>query len=443
MHDSLDTNEGHDVIVVGGGIAGLSAALAATHSGARTLVLDAHGLGGRARTTEHDGFLHNTGPHALYRRGHLRALLDRHGIAVSGGRPDDTHLRLLRDGKLTPLTMGATDIMRTPLLGRRDRVRLLALLASLQRQQPESLIGRSVDEWLGDHPPAVRQFADMLVRVSTYTNAPALFDAGAALAQIQVALAGGVEYLDGGWGAMVGAMVQTVRGRGGEVVGGATVTSIVPGDHGDVEVRLGDVTLRARAVVVAAGGPAVVERLTGVRPPGSDGLTPPVQAATLDLALRRPHPGLVFGLDRPLYLSPHAPTARLAPAGGGLVSVMQYVPATTAPTTPSSPAPSSDPPDRDADRHELRALARLAGIDDGDVVHERYSHRLMVNHGSPSAAAGGLRGRPAIDSLGLEHVHLAGDWVGPVGLLADAEAASGEAAGTAAATSVRAREHAS
>jgi hypothetical protein len=163
-----------------------------------------------------------------------------------------------------------------------------------------------------------------------------------------------------------------------------------------------------------------------------------VQAATLDLALRRPHHGVVFGLDRPLYLSPHAPAARLAPEGQGLVSLMQYVPV----DAPSA-GETVTQPDRDADRHELRALARLAGIDDADVVHERYSHRLIVNHGSPTAAGGGLRGRPGIDALGLRGVLVAGDWVGPTGMLADAAAASGEAAGAAAAALVRAREHAS
>ncbi|MBI5089997.1 MAG: NAD(P)-binding protein, partial [Actinobacteria bacterium] len=380
MYDSLATIRpgDPDVIVVGGGIAGLSAALSASRAGARTLVLDAHGLGGRARTTEHDGFELNVGPHALYRGGHLRGLLDRHGITVTGGRPDE-RIRLLRDGTLTPLHMRVADIMRTPLLGRRDRVRLLGLLASVQRHRPDALVGRTVDEWLGDQPLAVRQFVDMLVRVSSYTNAPASFDAGAALQQIQMALTAGVDYLDHGWGAMAEAMIRVIRGRGGEVVGGATVTAVV-GDGSSVEVHLDDLVLRSRAAVVAAGGPALAERLTGARPAGASGLTAPVQAATLDLSLRRPHAGLVFGLDRPLYLSPHAPAARLAPDGCGLVTLVQYVPA----EAPASDGRGSG--DRDADRHELRALARLAGIDDADVIHERYSHRLVVNHGSPTAA---------------------------------------------------------
>ena len=437
MYDTFDTiRPGEpDIIVVGAGIAGLSAALTAIEAGRRTLVVDAHGVGGRARTTEHNGFSHNIGAHALYRGGHLRGLLNRHGITVTGAQPDTKPVRLLRDGVLTELTMRPTDIMRTSLLGKRDRVRLLALLASVQRGKPASLIGRSVDEWLGDQPLAVRQFVDMLIRVSTYTNAPATLDAGAALHQLQLALGSGVDYLDHGWGSMVGAMVDRVRDRGGEVVTGAEAASVAA-DGSSVEVHVEDRVLHASAVIIAAGGPSLVERLTGIRPAGADRLTAPVQAATMDLAVRRPHRGVVFGLDRPLYLSPHAPIARLAPDGCGLVSLLQYVPNSAAPT---DVAPLT--PDRDADRLELRTLARMAGIDDADVIHERYSHRLIVTYGSPTAAGGGTRGRPDTNALGVPGIHIAGDWVGPVGLLSDASAASGEAAALAA-VAARSREHA-
>jgi predicted NAD/FAD-dependent oxidoreductase len=70
--------------------------------------------------------------------------------------------------------------------------------------------------------------------------------------------------------------------------------------------------------------------------------------------------------------------------------------------------------------------------DDREVLHERYLHRTVVTHGAPTAAGGGLTGRPSVDALGLPGVYLAGDWVGAEGLLADAAAASGIAAARAA-----------
>jgi phytoene dehydrogenase-like protein len=282
----------------------------------------------------------------------------------------------------------------------------------------------------------------MLIRVATYTNAPSTFDAGAALQQLQMAIGTGVDYLDNGWEAMVAAMIAAIRGRGGEIVTGVEAQSVVA-DGLSVEVHVGDRVLRASSVVVASGGPGVVERLTGARPAGRENLSPPIVSATMDLALRRPYEGIVFGLDRPLYLSPHAPVARLAPEGRGLVSVMHYVandvgdPAAVAGVDAAGTGAGWQ---RDADRLEMRALARLSGIDDDDVLHEKYSHRLVVAHGSPTAAGGGLPGRPTTDALGIPGVHIAGDWVGPIGLLADAAAASGEAAAIAAVA--RVREHA-
>ena len=56
------------VIVVGAGLAGLTAAATAAHLGADVTLLEAREhAGGRARTAVIDGFHLNQGAHALYR----------------------------------------------------------------------------------------------------------------------------------------------------------------------------------------------------------------------------------------------------------------------------------------------------------------------------------------------------------------------------------------
>jgi hypothetical protein len=47
----------------------------------------------------------------------------------------------------------------------------------------------------------------------------------------------------------------------------------------------------------------------------------------------------------------------------------------------------------------------------------------------PRAETGGLAGRPRVTDSGQPGVLIAGDWVGPEGLLADASLASGHEAG--------------
>ncbi|MEU6380920.1 FAD-dependent oxidoreductase [Streptomyces sp. NPDC046909] len=59
----------HRITVIGGGFAGLTAAVAAAEAGAKVTVYEAHHtLGGRARTAE-GPYRTNDGPHALYRGG--------------------------------------------------------------------------------------------------------------------------------------------------------------------------------------------------------------------------------------------------------------------------------------------------------------------------------------------------------------------------------------
>ena len=65
-------------------------------------------------------------------------------------------------------------------------------------------------------------------------------------------------------------------------------------------------------------------------------------------------------------------------------------------------------------------------------MEQRLLARMHVAWTVPTAAAGGLAGRPKAAVPGHDRVFVAGDWVGPVGLFGDAAIASGSAAATAA-----------
>jgi hypothetical protein len=96
-------------------------------------------------------------------------------------------------------------------------------------------------------------------------------------------------------------------------------------------------------------------------------------------------------------------------------------------------------PDDEPDRGRLEAFARDARIAPGDIVDERYLHRMTTVSAIATAASGGLAGRPPVAVPDHDGVFVVGDWVGPTGHLADAVLASARAAADAAIAHVSAR----
>src|SRR5271165_6975649 len=182
-----------DVVVVGAGLAGLTAAATATAGGARTLVLEAHRPGGRARTTERQGFTLNLGAHALYRRGPGARVLADLGVAPTGAPPPLSRYQGSLDGALHQLPTGPSSLLRTSLLGARSKVQLGGFLARLPRMDPDALSGTSIRAWLdglGLRPDA-EAVVLALLRLGTYCPDVEHFGADAALAQMQIAASGG------------------------------------------------------------------------------------------------------------------------------------------------------------------------------------------------------------------------------------------------------------
>jgi phytoene dehydrogenase-like protein len=396
-----------DVIVIGGGLAGLSAAATASRAGARAVVLEAHQPGGRARTVEREGFILNMGAHALYNTGPGSKVLRSLGVTPDGAPPPLRRYRAMTAGVQHLLPTDPASLLRTRAVSARGKVQLAKVLVRVPRIKPETLGHTPVADWLASCRlrPDAEAVLRALIRLSTYTADVDEFSADAAISQLQAA-AGGVVYLHGGWHQLIDALAAKV-----EVLTGAEVTGIEPAGA-RVEVRTRDATMVADQVVVATGGPASVRRLLPADPGWGD-LGPPLTAACLDLGVRRvPDPGYVLSLDDPLYATVQSPPARQAPEGEAVVAAIRYG------------ARSAD-----EDRPQLEQLVVDAGVRPDEVVTSRFLAHLSVTGTLPRAATGGLAGRPGVGDTGVPGVSMAGDWVGPVGLLADASLASGQAAG--------------
>ena len=389
------------------------------------VVIDPHPPGGRARVDDRNGFRFNRGPRALYVRGPADRALRAVGVATrTGGAPVLRGAIAVHGGQAHRFPGRALDAARTSLFSPRQKAQVSRTLAALWRSDRAPDDRRTVAAWLDDRSldSTVRQFVEALVRVATYADAPDAFSAGAALANARAGVTPGVRYLDGGWQPIVDHLVAAAAARGVEHVL-APVDRVVPADaaSGLATVHAGGATWTATTVILAVGGPDAAATLLPDSPASWVDLAPPVTAACLELGIRGlPSHRFALGIDQPLYGSTHCPPADLAPPGHAVVHLMRY-------QRPGEDVPAA------AQRRLLDDLARTMGIAPDAVVEERFLARMVVAGTLPTAERGGLAGRPDVAVPEHPGILVAGDWVGPTGLLLDAVAASSVAAGTRAA----------
>lgn len=428
MHTANGREDRVDLVVVGGGLAGLMAAALVARTGRKVVLLERSGRpGGRAITRAEGGIHFNLGPHALYCGGHAFRLLRELEIPFAGGFPDADHGVLTVGGRTFAIPRGLGSVLVSRMLTVGEKARFLRLFATLSRLDSHRFDRVPLREWIretaGDVDGNLARLLRTLVRVGTYADEPERLSAGAAIDQLKNAVEGGVWYLDGGWRTLVDGLGERLARQGVELRTGRRAISVRrTGDGVAVSLASGDV-VHGRTAVLAIdprGATALLDLPDGSELAAWTSRCVPIRAACLDLAvsrLPRPDRRVAFAMDRPLYFSDHSAAARLAPEGIHVLHLMKNLGA-------GCEGPAED------------VLGELEGFLEAlqpgwrqHVVSRRFLPDLIVAHGLPLADEGGLAGRPGVEVPGYSNVFLAGDWVGAEGMLADASAAS---AGTAA-----------
>lgn len=400
-----------DVVVVGAGLAGLTAAAHLARAGRNVVLLERNSqLGGRARTDNLDGWLFNQGAHALYRNGIGHQTLQGLGIEPDGVLAPLKGSQLAIAGAATPLPGGPIGLATTKAMSARSKVQFARFMTALPKLDASAHASITVDDWLAPLRPDVQETIKAIVRLATYSADTNIMSADAAIAQI-VAGQEGVLYLNHGWAALCAQIAAVATNHGATIIPGSSVTSIAT-HNGLHTVTTESQSLSAPAIIVAAGGPELTASLLDINADELGPVGPPCQAAVLDLALGEmpAHHRFVLSVDEPTYFSIHSPPASMAPPGKVAAVAMRYL-------------TQDDEGSADEHRASLERVAELAGTH--AAVRTRFLRRMTVTNAMPTAATGGMPGRPAAQVAGSTGIFIAGDWVGARGLLADAAIASG------------------
>jgi 15-cis-phytoene desaturase len=211
------------VIVVGGGLAGLSAAARLAHHGYRVTLLEkAPKLGGRAITIPLKGFNFNFGAHAIYARDKsiLRKLESEIDLKVDWKDFCPSKAFYDMGPYTTPMPATLEGLYRTRILDRENKLRfvyeIFKTITSLERGEA----GIPIGEYLQKEPAQVRDMLLTLASSNFFTNepekipSPLFFQYYKRLFSTHRA----VSYIGGGWQAIVNAFANIIEKNGGTIV---------------------------------------------------------------------------------------------------------------------------------------------------------------------------------------------------------------------------------
>ncbi|MFC0599961.1 FAD-dependent oxidoreductase [Streptomyces palmae] len=278
------------ITVIGGGFAGLTAAISAAEAGTQVTLYEAHHtLGGRARTAA-GAYGTNEGPHALYQGGpHWPWLKSRNLIGPLAPLPfrEGTRFRFYRDGALR-------------------KVPPMALLRLARHK--DAPVDASFADWATSRvgEAGMRAAANYLA-VNLFHHDAGLLSAAFVQERLRrnVKLRPEARYVRGGWGRFVERMAMYARALDVRIETASRIDSLdqLPSGHGPV---------------IVATSPAAARRLLD----DPSLVWPSGRTVLVDLALehRRAEPFVIAGLDVPAWLERFTAQDRtLAPAGEELI----------------------------------------------------------------------------------------------------------------------------
>jgi phytoene dehydrogenase-like protein len=368
-----------EITVIGGGLAGLTAAITCAEGGSEVKLFEAHQqVGGRARNSE-GAYKANLGPHAIYTGGVLWDWLTQRDLMPPVARPPLTGVRFRYSGA----------VHRTPPLS--------LIPPGLRLRGRAAPVDQDFRSWVTDHADArTADCLSALAGVYTFYHDPGELSAAFVWSRTQRLLLSPrptARFIIGGWTNLVDGLERRARELGVQIITGERVDAL-PNPPAIVALELRD----AQTLL------------------NDDGLRwPSGHTVCLDLGLRNQggDPWIVSDLESAGWIERYtAQDPSLAPSGEALVQGQM----------PIGPEESPD-----------SAAARLEELFDAsfDGWRERitWRRRQVMNGRSGAVDLPGTtwRDRPAIDRG--DGIFLCGDQVAADGCLCEVSFASAIEAG--------------
>ncbi len=407
-----------DIVIVGGGIAGLTAAIFAARAGKRTVLIEKQErLGGRGMTNKKNGTYFNLGGHALY-QGDAYETFREIGLRLQGGQPSIDAYGIWKD-KLQVMPTGLGSLIKTPLLTWRGKMEFAGWLTKFGKLETHTYDKMSLREWVETHvqDPMVRHMFYSLLRTASYVMAPDLQAAGPVLRQFISALRG-VLYIDRGWGSIVEEMREVASKLGVHIMTKSKVVSIEHREGRVAHVLCEDATTIEAANVIVTAPPAVLHQLvphaeaTAIQIWKEQAIE--VTGACLDVVLRRlpqPKHQFVYGLDQPIFLSNQSRAAMMNEDHAQVVSLIKY--------QGTEKDPKKDLLDLE------RALDLIQPGWRNELIDKQYLPKIPVCYDFAHVKRQAEPGPAVPEITGL---YVAGDWATHGELLVDAATASAKRA---------------
>lgn len=411
-------NQKWDVVIVGGGLAGYVAANELSKYNLSILILEkAKNVGGRARTYKINHQYLNIGPHAFYKNGKAKSILEEFGVKLNGKSPKLDGIIVENNINFTaPLT--PLGLFSTRLLNWKERIEWIAVLMKVNCIDTDKLEELTFEQWVKQiaQSKKVQSLLYVLSRLATYCHAPDKMSAKLIVSHLKTVL-GGVLYLDDGWQTIIDQLHNKAVISDVQVQSSTAVKQITPVKQNHIKLVVSGGEEVFGKHVICTTSPTELNKILDEKVSFQNNFftqTIPVKGATLDVALSElPNPKRLFamGLSNPLYFSVHSNYARLSENGkSAVLHVFKY-----------------HYPDEQIDvkkvQYELEHfLEKMQPGWEKYKITSRYFPQITVNQRLPQI---GDEHKLHRSETGIPGLYIAGDWASPHSILAEGAICSG------------------